>query len=184
MNKKMSHTQTITFTAVFIALCVVLPLAFHAIPDGGSLFSPMHIPVLLCGLIAGPGPGLVCGLAGSLLSSLITGMPPLGYLPAMMAELAVYGLISGLIMKLVRIGKLRTDLYLSLIASMIAGRIAGGIVTALFFSKGSYSLTAWAAAYFAKSVPGLLLQLILIPIIYYALEKAKLIPKRYPVGNP
>ncbi len=68
-------------TAICIALCVVLPQAFHAIPNAGSIYLPMHIPVLLCGLVCGWPYGLLCGLAGPLLSSLFTGMPAAAYLP-------------------------------------------------------------------------------------------------------
>ena len=74
MNQ-MSYVKRSILTAVCIALCVVLPMAFHAIPNAGSIYCPMHIPVLLCGLLAGWPFGLLCGLAGPVLSSLLTGMP-------------------------------------------------------------------------------------------------------------
>ena len=89
---KMSILKRALICAVCIALCVVLPMAFHSIPDAGSILSPMHIPALLCGLVCGPWFGLLCGLAGPLLSSQLTGMPMMAYLPPMMVELAVYGL--------------------------------------------------------------------------------------------
>lgn len=179
MTKEMTPVKRLTFTAVFIALCIVLPFAFHAIPEGGKIFSPMHIPVLLCGLTAGPVSGLICGLAGPFLSSLITGMPAPAMLPSMTIELAVYGLVSGLMMQHVHIGKLRSDLYLSLLTAMLCGRIAGGVVSAVLYTKGTYSLPVWVTAYFAKGAPGILLQLILIPVIYFALERSSLFPKRY-----
>ncbi|HHU82346.1 MAG TPA: ECF transporter S component, partial [Firmicutes bacterium] len=90
---RMSYVKRSVITAACIGLCVVLPMAFHAIPNAGSLLSPMHIPVLLSGLICGWSFGLLCGLAGPLLSTLITGMPPVAYLPPMLVELAVYGLV-------------------------------------------------------------------------------------------
>ena len=74
--KKMSPVKKSIITAVCIALCVVLPQAFHAIPNAGSIYCPMHIPVLLRGLICGWQYGLLCGIAGPLMSALITGMPP------------------------------------------------------------------------------------------------------------
>lgn len=98
----MTKSKKLTVTALCAALCVVLPMAFHAIPEGGSLFSPMHIPVLLCGLCCGPLWGLCCGIIGPLLSSAITGMPMAAYLPPMLVELAVYGLCCGLGMRLIR----------------------------------------------------------------------------------
>lgn len=184
---KMTHlTRTVT-TAVCIALCVVLPMALHYIPGVGSLnlgtlLSPMHLPVLLCGLACGWPYGLACGIFGPLLSSLLTNMPGWGYLPTMMVELALYGLISGILIQLVHTGRLMVDLYISLIAAMLAGRIITGIMRALIFAPragGAYSLNAWATGYFVSSFPGIILQLILLPVLYMALQRAKLIPSRY-----
>lgn len=177
---KISSVKRSIITAACIGLCVVLPMAFHAIPNGGILFSPMHIPVLLCGLICGWSFGLLCGLAGPLLSTLITGMPPLAYLPSMMVELAAYGLVCGLMFNLVRTKKLYADLYLSLVVALLAGRIVAGIARALIFSPGSYSLAAWTTSYFVGTWPGIVVQLVLIPALVSALMKAKLIPQRYP----
>ncbi|NLY89459.1 MAG: ECF transporter S component [Firmicutes bacterium] len=176
---EISYVKRSVITAVCIGLCVVLPMAFHAIPNGGRLFSPMHIPVLLAGLICGWSFGLLCGLAGPLLSTLITGMPPVAYLPPMLVELAVYGLVSGLIFALVRTKKLYADLYISLVAALLAGRIVAGAAIALIFSAGSYSLAAWTAGYLVGTWPGIVVQLVLIPALVSALMKAKLIPERY-----
>lgn len=180
MNKMSPVTKCVT-TAVCMALCVVLPMALHAIPDAGKLFSPMHIPVLLCGLICGWQYGLVCGLLGPLLSSLLTSMPPMGSptLYGMIIELAVYGLATGLLMKFIRTGKTAADVYISLAAAMLAGRIVGGLAKALFFSAGSYTFSAWATAYFVTSLPGIIIHLILVPVLYLALQKAHLVPARY-----
>ncbi|HWR23869.1 MAG TPA: ECF transporter S component [Feifaniaceae bacterium] len=177
---KMTAAKTLIITAMCIALCVVLPLLFHSIPNAGNIFLPMHIPVLLCGLICGIPYGLVCGLLGPLLSSVLTGMPPMAYLPGMLIELAVYGMASGLVMKLVHTPKPYADLYISLVAAMAAGRIVGGLMSALIFAADSYSFAAWAAGYFINCWPGLIIQLALIPSIVFALEKAKLIARRYP----
>lgn len=176
----MTTVKKSMITAVCIALCVVLPMALHAIPNAGTLISPMHLPVLLAGLLCGWPFGLLCGIAGPVLSSLITGMPPAAYLPGMVVELAVYGLAAGLLMRLIRTGRLLADLYISLTAAMLAGRIAAGLARALIFAAGSYSFSAWATGYFISSLPGILIQLILLPILCIALEKARLIPKRYP----
>ena len=177
---KMSPVTKCATTAVLMALCVILPMALHFIPNAGVLLSPMHLPVLLCGFVCGWPYGLVCGLIGPLLSSMITGMPPMGpVLYGMIIELAVYGLVTGLMMKFVRTGKTIADLYLSLIVAMLAGRIVGGLAKALVFSAGSYSFKAWATAYFVSSLPGIVLQLILVPVLYLALQKAHLVPNRY-----
>ena len=175
---KLSPVKKIILTALMIALCVVLPIAFHSIPNGGSIFLPMHIPVLLCGLVCGWGYGGLCGLVGPLLSSLLTGMPPAAILPGMMVECCVYGLVTGLMMRYVRTGKTTLDLYLSLVAAMLLGRVLSGIAKALIFTPGM-SLAAWAAASFMTAIPGIIIQLVLIPLLVLALTKAKLLPHRY-----
>lgn len=177
--KKMSPVKKSIITAVCIALCVVLPQAFHAIPNAGSIYCPMHIPVLLCGLICGWQYGLLCGIAGPLMSALITGMPPAAVLPGMLVECAAYGALTGLMMQLVHTKKVYPDLYISLLVAMLGGRIISGIAKALIFSAGSYSMTAWVTGSFVTSLPGIIVHLVLIPSIVYALMKAKLIPARY-----
>lgn len=177
--KKMSPVKKSIITAVCIALCVVLPQAFHAIPNAGSIYCPMHIPVLLCGLICGWQYGLLCGIAGPLVSALITGMPPAAVLPGMLVECAAYGALTGLMMQLMHTKKVYPDLYISLLVAMLGGRIISGIAKALIFSAGSYSMTAWVTGSFVTSLPGIIVHLVLIPSIVYALMKAKLIPARY-----
>ena len=70
--KEMSYVKKSIITAVCIALCYILPMLFHGIPNAGSIFCPMHIPVFLCGLVAGWPFGLLCGIAGPALSSVRT----------------------------------------------------------------------------------------------------------------
>ena len=174
-----STTKRISLCAMCIALCYVLPIAFHAV-GLGSILSPMHIPVLLCGLICGGWSGLICGLIGPVLSSLLSSMPPLMMLPRMIPELCAYGLIGGLMMK-VRTGKTVTDVYLSLSVAMVAGRLVGGIATAVFYAvtSGVYSIALWFTSYFAESIPGIVAHLILVPVLYVTMEKARVIPSRY-----
>ena len=80
----MSVVKQSIITAVCIALCVVLPMAFHSIPQAGMIYCPMHIPVLICGIICVPQYAIICGIAGALLSSVLTGMPPAATLPSML----------------------------------------------------------------------------------------------------
>ena len=174
----MRPIKKLTLSSVCIALCVVLPIAFHSIPDGGSIFLPMHIPVLICGLICGWPYGLICGLMGPLLSSLITGMPPAAYLPAMMVECGTYGAVSGLMLKWVRSGKTYVDLYAALVVAMIAGRVISGIAKALIFTPGM-AMSAWVTASFVTALPGIVIQLVFLPGVVCTLMKAKVIPQRY-----
>lgn len=178
----MNPVKKLVFTAACAALCLVLPMAFHAIPNAGQVILPMHIPVLLCGLICGWPYGGVCGIIGPLLSSVITGMPPAAMLPSMMVECAVYGFTSGLLMKYVRTGKAVTDLYICLISAMAVGRIAAGFAKAWIFTPG-VSPFAWVTTSLVTGIPGIVLQLVLMPLVVAALTRARLIPNRYPKGE-
>ena len=174
----MKPIKKLTLASVCIALCVVLPIAFHSVPNGGSIFLPMHIPVLICGMLCGWPYGLLCGLMGPLLSSLITGMPPAAMLPAMMVECGTYGAVSGLVLKFLRSGKLYVDLYVALVAAMIAGRVISGIAKALIFSPGM-AMSAWVTASFVTALPGIVIQLVFLPGVVAMLMKARVIPNRY-----
>lgn len=168
---KKTSLKNITVTAICIALCILLPRVFHIIPGAGKLFSPMHIPVLICGLTCAPVYALVCGIVGVLLSSLISSMPALALAFPMAVECAVYGLASSLLMRFLKTGKIYVNIYISLVCSMILGRIAGGTITSLFVAN-EYSLAIWISAYFAGTLPGIILQLILIPPIVYSLIRS------------
>ena len=178
----LSPIKRLTLTALCIALCVVVPMAFHVIPNAGQVMLPMHIPVLLCGLVCGWQYGLICGVLGPLVSSVLTAMPPAAMLPGMMVECGVYGLVGGLMMARIRTGRLYADLYICLPVAMLAGRVISGIVKALILTPG-LSFTAWATASFVTALPGIAIQLILLPTLVVALTRAKLIPGRYTCEN-
>ncbi len=168
-------TKKLIVTALCMALGVVLPMAFHAVPNAGSVLLPMHIPVLLCGLSTGPVYGLLCGIFTPILSSLLTGMPKVPYLFTMMFELAVYGLMAGVLIHFIKENKPVVNLYLSLAGAMLAGRVIYGIVNALIFQAGSYSFQLWLTASFVTAFPGIVLQLLLLPAVVRALQKTGMI---------
>ncbi len=176
----MSTVKKLCLSAVCLALCCALPPAFHAL-GAGAAFSPIHFPVLLCGLVCGWPYGLACGVAGPILSCLISGMPGPAQLLNMVPELAVYGLLTGLTFSLVRTGKTAADLYISLVPAMLVGRVVGGLAHALVFLSGGpeYTVQMWVAGSFVKTLPGIIAQLVIIPILYLALEKAGTFPVRY-----
>lgn len=182
--KKLSSVKKATITAICIALCYVLPVAFHAL-GAGSYFSPMHIPVLLCGLICGPGYGLFCGIAGPIISS-TTGMPSITQLPYFLPELMTYGLVCGWMLKIVRTKNTTADIYIAMVAAMLLGRVVGGIAQALVIqllgTGEAFNVTIWATSYFLTAIPGMISHLILVPLLYLTLAKARMIPGRYPKG--
>ena len=168
-------TRNIIFTALCIAIGLLLPQLVKVVPVAypGAVLLPMHIPVLVCGFLCGWRFGAVSGIITPLLASLLTGMPPLfPNAVSMMFELAAYGLLTGLLYKLTN-GKI----FLTLIGAMLGGRIVLGLVNALLFSIADnvYGLALFLSGAFITALPGIIIQLILVPIIIRSLERAKLI---------
>lgn len=172
---RQSATKKLVTAALCAALGVVLPMAFHFVPNAGSVLLPMHIPVLLCGLACGWPYGLACGILAPLLSSLLTGMPPAAYLPSMLCELAAYGLISGLMAQFVRPKNRVAGVYVQLVGAMLVGRVVYGLVNALIFRAGAYSFEIFFTAAFVTALPGIIIQLVFLPPILLLLEKARVI---------
>lgn len=169
-------TRNIIFTALCIAIGLLLPqlVKFVPVPYPGAVLLPMHIPVLVCGFLCGWRFGAVSGIVTPLLASLLTGMPPLfPNAVSMMFELATYGLLTGLLYKLTN-----RKIFLTLIGAMLGGRIVLGLVNALLFSIADnvYGLAIFISGAFITALPGIIIQLILVPIIIRSLERAKLIP--------
>ena len=175
---KRTKTRSITLTGLMIAIGIVIVTVLKNF--GGQpilrLFSPMHFPVMIAGLAIGPVEGMICGVLTPLLSYLINALPPNGPM-AMMAELGVYGLVTGLIMKVLKNMKGAKKIYIALITAMIIGRIAGGAVTGFILNAGQYSLSMWIQAYFIGTAPAILVDLILVPLIVAALQRAGLAQK-------
>ena len=171
----MKQVKYLVMTALCVALGVVLPVTLHAIPNAGSILLPMHIPVLLCGLVCGPVYGLACGILAPLLSSLITSMPPMAMLPSMICELAVYGLVAGILIRVIKTRYNIANLYLSLLGAMLIGRVVSGALNSLIFRAGEYSLQLWLTGAFVTALPGIAIQLVLLPVLVLALQKARLV---------
>ena len=181
--KEMTSVKRIILCAVCIALCYVLPVAFHAV-GLGSVLSPMHIPVLLCGLVCGSFYGAVCGLLGPILSSVLSGMPPVAMLPTMIPELMAYGLAAGLCLRFIRTKNAVANLYIALVSAMLLGRVVGGIAKMLFYlgSGEGFTLALWVSSYFVTALPGIITHLILVPVLFVTLKKARVIPSGCTVG--
>ena len=177
--KKQNKLLNLALAAVFLALAYVLPFLTGQVPQIGSMLCPMHIPVIICGFICGAPWGLVIGFTAPLLRSLTLGAPPLFPVALAMAfELATYGLISGILYRL--FPKKKGYIYCSLIISMIIGRLVWGLVqfACMGFDATRFSFAAFWAGAVTKALPGIILQIILIPIIVIFLEKTKIISKK------
>ncbi len=173
MNKT---TKNLALSAMFLALGMALPFLTGQIKEIGNMLLPMHIPILLCGLICGWPWGAAVGLVLPLLRSVIFGMPPLFPTAVAMApELLTYGLVAGLVYGLFRRQNLAA-LYCALLTAMVAGRLVWGAVMLLLLGVqgGAFTWEAFFAGAVGNAVPGIILQLVLIPLIMAALDRAGL----------
>lgn len=166
------NLRRLILAAMFLALALVLPFLTGQIQQIGNMLCPMHIPVLLCGFFCGPWYALAVGFIAPLLRFFLFGMPPL--MPngiAMCFELAAYGVTAGLLYKL--LPKKKPYIYVSLIAAMLLGRIIWGVarVILLGLSKAPFGWAAFMSGAFVNAIPGIIVQIVLIPILVMALEK-------------
>lgn len=167
-------TNRLVMAAVFLALGLVMPFLTAQIPEVGSKLLPMHIPVLICGFVCGWQYGLLVGFVLPILRSMIFGMPPLFPTAAAMAfELAAYGAFSGILYE--KLPRSTGSVYGALIGAMLAGRIVWGVVSMPMngIAGKAYSWQVFMAGAFLNAVPGIVLQIILIPVVIFALERAR-----------
>lgn len=181
MRKQSRGIKKLVLSAMFMAIGLVLPFITGQIQQIGSMLLPMHIPVLFCGLICGWQYGAVVGFVLPLLRYVLFGMPPIFPTGVSMSfELAVYGAVIGLNMQ--QLGRRNTtdsgknyvrNLYLALIGAMLAGRIVWGLVRFILAraTMQPFTMEMFMAGAFLTAVPGIIVQLILIPGIMAALKR-------------
>lgn len=170
---KKASTRNLVLAGFFIALAVILPYFTGRIGELGRALLPMHIPVLIAGFVCGWPYGLVVGFVAPILNSIISGMPPMFPTATVMSfELATYGLMTGLLYKL--FPKRDVFVYPALLLSMVAGRIVWGIASLFFIglSGDSFTWQAFIGGAFLNAIPGIIIQIIIIPIIVLALKRA------------
>ena len=163
--------RRVAYTALFLALAILLPIVFHQFGLAGRIFLPMHIPALICGLVVGPLAGVIVGVIAPFLSHLLTSMPPAYAVPLMTLELPLYGLFAGLVYH-----RWRWNIYLALLIAMVAGRLAfalGLIILGRFVDLPYGPLEFFAAGgAVVTGVPGIIIQFIIIPPVVAAIKQA------------
>lgn len=171
------YIRKLTLSAMFLAIGQVLPLLTGQIPQIGSMLLPMHIPVLLCGLICGWQYGGIVGFVTPLLRNVLFGMPPMPGAISMAFELATYGLVIGLLYQRGR-WKCLFALYRSMLIAMLAGRAVWGVAqtVVLGLNGKSFSFAMFLSGAFLNAVPGIILQLVFIPAVMVALDRTGLVP--------
>ena len=173
-TKTRSRTHQLVLAALFLALAFVLPMITGHVPQIGNMLCPMHFPVLLAGVVLGGPWGLALGFIAPLLRSVLFGMPPMYPIAISMAfELATYGLVSGLVWH--RVKHTLPMMYAALVSAMVAGRLVWGAVRFVLagLSGTAFPFSAFLSGALLTAVPGIIAQLILIPLILSALQKAK-----------
>jgi len=169
------RNRRMIYSALYLAIALVLPFITGQIPEIGAMLSPMHIPVLLCGFVCGWQWGMAVGLIAPLLRSALFGMPPLYPTAiAMTFELAAYGALAGILYKL--LPRKTWSVYAALILAMIGGRLVWGAARYLLagLSGSEFPLSAFFAGAVTGAIPGIILHIVLIPVLVMVLEKARL----------
>ncbi|WP_371366764.1 hypothetical protein SRRS_10000 [Sporomusa rhizae] len=164
----MSYTRKLINIAVLIAFGIILPVAFHFCGGAGSIFLPMHIPVLIAGLLLGMKGGLAVGVLTPLISSLTTGMPPLmPMLPVMAAELGTYGAVTGYLYR-----QQRLPLIWSLLGAMAVGRLVAGLTVAGMVAILGVNLKPllFVIGAITTGLPGIVIQMLFVPLLVKRLE--------------
>ena len=166
-----NKTYRLVLSALFIAVGIYLPFLTGQIPEIGGKLLPMHIPVLLCGFVCGSEFGLIAGFITPILRSLLFSMPPMYPGAISMAfELATYGAVAGLLFTLFKCKK--SAVLPSLLISMVSGRMVWGIVRYImtFAGGAQFSMSLFLAGAIFDAVPGIILQLILVPMLILILQ--------------
>ncbi len=174
----MNNVKKLAVTAMLFAVGMVLPFFIGQIPAIGKMLLPMHIPVLLCGFIVGWQYGALIGFLLPTVRGLVFGLPPLyPNAVAMAFEMAAYGFVSGYLYSHAR-WQCTKMLYISLVTAMLAGRIVWAFAEVILLGIGGNIFTwkMFAAGAFLNAIPGIIVQLVLIPLIMVALRRAKVVP--------
>ena len=176
-----SHKKVLkmVLAALFLALAYVMPFVTGQIPEVGAMLCPMHIPVLLCGFICGWPWGLAVGFIAPLFRSLTLGMPPLFPGAVCMAfELAAYGAVAGAMHRI--LPRKKSSIYVSLLTAMVIGRLVWGAMmfVCLGLTGGSFGLSAFLAGAVTNALPGIIVQIVLVPILVMALDNSKVLDLR------
>ena len=175
MRQSDLSARKLAVSAMLLAIGLLLPFLTGQIRGIGNMLCPMHLPVLICGFVCGPLWGCAVGAVLPLLRSALFGMPVLMPSAVGMAfELAAYGLLSGLLRR--RLPRTLPMLYLALVASMLLGRVVWGVASVFLYGAmgNAFTLSIFLTNGFVSAVPGIVLQLLLVPPIVLALERAHL----------
>ncbi len=159
----------------FVVLAVVLPQIVHLAlkQSGGVQWLPMYLPVLMGGCLLGAKWSVTVGVLSPVVSFLVTSamghpMPMAERLPFMMAELAVFALVSGLFSN--KIYKNSLWVFVAVILAQVCGRGVFLGLVAIFQSTTSLEVGAvWQQIQLGLS--GMVLQIVVVPVFVIVMKK-------------
>lgn len=166
--------KNLTLAALFMALGLILPFLTGQIREIGNKVLPMHIPILLCGFICSWKYGLLVGFITPLLRFSLFSMPAMPNALTMAFELATYGAVAGLLYN--KFGKSKARIYVSLLIAMVSGRLVWGIASMIVYGINQVAFTwqMFLTGSLLNAIPGIIVQLVLIPILIFTIEKSGL----------
>ena len=162
-------TRRLVIAGLLLSLGIIIPMIFHSTGIAGTVFLPMHIPVLIGGFLLPPYLALLLGMLTPLINSLVTGMPQLFPMAIIMSfELGIYGFVASLMYR-----KLNIPSIMSLIVSMIVGRIMAGLVVFILATFFAVQLDPilFIIGGVTTGIPGIIIQIILIPSLIHGIVK-------------
>lgn len=156
-------------SAAMAGLALVLPVAFH-LTGLGSKFLPMLLPLLLNGFFVTIPWAVLTGALAPLISSVATGMPPL--YPPVAVAMSIEGAVLGGVAAALYRGR-RRRLWIALLAAIALGR--GSALATTFLLARLFSLPpAFAsAAVLVQGLPGVALQVAVVPLVVAALSRRR-----------
>ncbi len=177
----MTRSKKLSYTAIFLAMGMVLPMLFGQIPQIGSMLLPMHIPVFLATFVVGPIYATPMAIVLPLLRSLLFGRPDMyPEAIAISLELATYAVVAGILYNALRIRSL-PRVHLSMLPSIVIGKVVRGLMEALLLGLKAqpFVLKTFLSGVVLYSLPGIILQLVAVPFLMQFLYRRQWLTVSY-----
>ena len=151
------------------AFGITLPIVFHMV-GLGSKFLPMLLPLLLNGFLSTLPWAMLTGALVPLASGLLTGMPPF-YPPIALIMSVECAIMAGTAAAVYRMSRPR--IWPALTIALIVDRTAS--LTLMWFIAGEFGFppAAVSIASLLQGLPGVALQIVVVPLVVRALAARK-----------
>jgi hypothetical protein len=163
--------KNLTLSSLFIALAVTIPILLHSFGVGPMLL-PMFWPVAVSFYFLPLSYACAVGILSPLLSTMLTGMPPVSppIVLAVMLELLVLTWVGNIVYF-----KLSSGTFFPIFAGLLASRFALFYVLLKLAPIFGLPSRLFSFAAIVHSLPGTLFMLIAIPLIVSSLKREAVI---------